>query len=152
MMVRPTTEQLLLDCCRELMHGVLPAVTDQTAVVRIFMIEQVLRNAAVRCAHEIAWMTEEIPVVEAYARAVAGASPGTELEPQLQALADSDDGSLDLDAVVLRYCLAGEVLANAVEAAVVDGRADLRVRGEQILEARLAREQVVLAGWSPTGR
>ena len=48
MLSRPTTEQILLDCCRELMTAVLPALTDETAQVSVIMVETVLRNAAVR--------------------------------------------------------------------------------------------------------
>ena len=119
MIVRPTTEQLLLDCCKELMQGVLPAVSDQTAVVRIFMIEQVLRNAAVRCAHEIAWMDEEIPLIDSYARAVLQEVPREELVALLGRLDDAEIG-LDLDTVVERYTRAGDVLAAALEIAVTD--------------------------------
>ena len=71
MLSRPTTEQILLDCCNELMTGVLPALTDETAIVRVVMVETVMRNMAVRSAHEIAWMREEIAAIEGYARAVA---------------------------------------------------------------------------------
>ena len=151
MIVRPSTEQLLLDCCKELMQGVLPAVSDQTAVVRIFMIEQVLRNAAVRSAHEIAWMDEEIPLIDSYARAVLQEAPREELAALLGRLDNAEIG-LDLDTVVERYTRAGDVLAAALEVAVTDGPVELRRRGEQLLEARHARETVVMAGWSPTGR
>jgi hypothetical protein len=54
--------------------------------------------------------------------------------------------------VVERYTRAGDVLAAALEIAVTDGLTELRRRGEQLLEARHARETVVMAGWSPTGR
>jgi len=145
MIVRPSTEQLLLDCCKELMQGVLPAVSDQTAVVRIFMIEQVLRNAAVRCAHEIAWMDEEIPLIDSYARAVLEEAPREELAALLGRLDNAEIG-LDLDTVVERYTRAGDVLAAALEVAVTDGPVELRRRGEQLLEARHARETVVMAG------
>ena len=60
MIAKPTTEQILNDCSRELMEVVLPAVADETVAVAIYMMDLVLRNAAVRAAHEIAWMTEEI--------------------------------------------------------------------------------------------
>ena len=152
MIVRPTTEQLLLDCCKELMQGVLPALTDQTAIVRIFMIEQVLRNAAVRCSHEIEWMTEEIPVVEAYGRTVMRAAPRDDLASLLHRLEEAVNGRLDLDSVVERYVRAGEVLSTALEIAVTDGLADVVDDGEKLLEARLAREREVMAGWNPTGR
>ncbi len=51
MLSRPTTEQILLDCCRELMTNVLPSLTDATAQVSVIMVETVLRNTAVRAAH-----------------------------------------------------------------------------------------------------
>ena len=75
MLSRPTTEQILLDCCRELMTAVLPALTDETAQVSVIMVETVLRNAAVRAAHEVAWMREETAEIESYAQAVAGQAP-----------------------------------------------------------------------------
>ena len=62
MLSRPTTEQILLDCCRELMTNVLPSLTDATAQVSVIMVETVLRNTAVRAAHEVAWMREETAV------------------------------------------------------------------------------------------
>ena len=73
MLSRPTTEQILLDCCRELMTGVLPVVTDETAQVKLIMVDTVLRNMAVRSAHEIAWMREEIAAIESYVQAVLDA-------------------------------------------------------------------------------
>jgi hypothetical protein len=150
--VRPTTEQLLLDCATELMQGVLPAVTDPTVIIRIHMIEQVLRNAAIRSANEIAWMHQEIPPLLAYGRAVQDAAPSDTLTAALDASERADAEDLTLDAAVARYVAAGEVLSAAVEAAVLTGLDALRQQGEQLLEARLAREKDVMAGWSPTGR
>ncbi|HWN63241.1 MAG TPA: hypothetical protein VNO25_21510, partial [Streptosporangiaceae bacterium] len=77
MLSRPTTEQILLDCCRELMTNVLPSLTDATAQVSVIMVETVLRNTAVRAAHEVAWMRDETADIEAYAQAVAAQAPGT---------------------------------------------------------------------------
>ena len=77
MLSRPTTEQILLDCCRELMTAVLPALTDETAQVSVIMVETVLRNAAVRAAHEVAWMREETAEIESYAQTVAEQASGT---------------------------------------------------------------------------
>ena len=65
MLSRPTTEQILLDCCHELMTNVLPSLTDATAQVSVIMVETVLRNTAVRAAHEVAWMREETAVASA---------------------------------------------------------------------------------------
>jgi hypothetical protein len=149
---RPTTEQLLLDCCRELMEDVLPTLTDETTIVRIAMIEQVIRNAAARCAHEIGWMLEEIPLIEEYARAVSAAAPDDDLAAALRAVEEATDARLDLDVVTDRYARAGTLFAAALETAVSSGLTDLQAHGERLLDARLSREQQVMAGWSPTGR
>jgi hypothetical protein len=152
MIGRPTTEQILLDCCRELMEDVLPTLTDETTVVRVAMIEQVLRNAAARCAHEIGWMLEELPLLEGYARAVFAAAPNDDLATALRAVEDGADAGLGLDVVTDRYARAGNLFAAALETAVSSGQTDLQADGERLLEARLTREQQVMAGWSPTGR
>jgi hypothetical protein len=152
MLSRPTTEQILLDCCRELMTNVLPSLTDATAQVSVIMVETVLRNTAVRAAHEVAWMRDETADIEAYARAVASQAPGTTLETALAALADAPRDSLHLDDVVETYCRAGNALSAALETAVASGLAPLVQRGEEILDVRSGHETDVMAGWSPTGR
>ena len=153
MLSRPTTEQILLDCCRELMTNVLPSLTDATAQVSVIMVETVLRNTAVRAAHEVAWMREETADIETYAQAVAGQAPGTaSLGTALAALAGAPRDSLHLDDVVETYCRAGNALSAALETAVAGGLAGLVGRGEEILNARAGHETEVMAGWSPTGR
>ena len=153
MLSRPTTEQILLDCCRELMTAVLPALTDETAQVSVIMVETVLRNAAVRAAHEVAWMREETAEIESYAQAVAGQAPAAEsLVTALQALADAPRDSLHLDDVVETYCRAGNALSAALETAVAGKLTGLVRRGEEIIDARDGHETEVMAGWSPTGR
>ena len=152
MLSRPTTEQILLDCCRELMTNVLPSLTDATAQVSVIMVETVLRNTAVRAAHEVAWMRDETADIEAYAREVAAQAPGTTLETALAALAAAPRDSLHLDDVVETYCQAGNVLSAALETAVASGLAPLIQRGEKILDVRTGHETDVMAGWSPTGR
>jgi hypothetical protein len=153
MLSRPTTEQILLDCCRELMTNVLPSLTDATAQVSVIMVETVLRNTAVRAAHEVAWMRAETADIEAYAHAVAGRAPGDEpLRAALAALAAAPYDSLHLDDVVETYCRAGNVLSAALEAAVAGGPAALVRRGEEILDVRSGHETEVMAGWRPTGR
>ena len=152
MIGRPTTEQILLDCCRELMEDVLPALTDETTIVRVAMIEQVIRNAAARSAHEIGWMLEELPAIDGYARAVLAAAPNDDLAAALREAEDGADARMDLDVVTDRYARASSLFAAALETAVSTGRSDLRADGERLLEARLTREQQVMAGWSPTGR
>ena len=152
MLSRPTTEQILLDCCRELMTNVLPSLTDATAQVSVIMVETVLRNTAVRAAHEVAWMRDETADIEAYAREVAAQAPGTTLETALAALAAAPRDSLHLDDVVEAYCRAGHALSAALETAVASGLAPLIQRGEEILDVRSGHETDVMAGWSPTGR
>jgi hypothetical protein len=153
MLSRPTTEQILLDCCRELMTNVMPALTDATAQVSLIMVETVLRNTAVRAAHEVAWMRAETADIEAYAQTVAAQAPGTgSLETALAALAAAPRESLHLDDVVETYCRAGNALSAALETAIASGVAALIRRGEEILDVRSGHETEVMAGWTPTGR
>jgi hypothetical protein len=150
---RPTTEQVLLDCCRELSKSVLPALTDETAQVAVIMIDTVLRNMAVRAAHEVAWMREETAEIESYARAVAAQAPDAEsLGAALKGLAEAPRDSLHLDDVVETYCLAGNALSAALETAVAGRLTSLARRGAAILDVRTGHETEVLAGWTPTGR
>ena len=72
MITRPTTDALIGDCCRELTDAILPALTDETLRLRLVMTETVLRNAAVRAAHEIAWMLEETAALMALRRGGGG--------------------------------------------------------------------------------
>ena len=137
MIAKPTTEQILNDCSRELMEVVLPAVTDETVVVAIYMIDLVLRNAAVRAAHEIAWMTEEIGVLESFAD---GSTP-----------ADAN-GSLQLDDVVERYRRASDAFSRAMEAAVATSDVERTRQGAALMAQRVEREQEIMCGWSPVGR
>ena len=136
MIAKPTTEQVLNECSRELMDVVLPAVTDETVKVTVMMMGLVLRNAAVRAAHEIAWMVEEIDELEAFPNAAAHAPAA----------------SLHLDDVVERYRQASEAFSAAMEAAVAAADDDLTRRGQALLARRVDHEQVVLCGWSPVGR
>lgn len=153
MLSRPTTEQILLDCCREIMTEVLPAVTDETVQVRLIMLDTVLRNMAVRSAHEIAWMREEIADIEEYVEAViAGDSSAVTAIEAIARLSKAPHDDLSLDAVVATYCRASDALSAALETAVSGRHGDLVAQGEQLLRTRAARETAIMAGWSPTGR
>ena len=134
------------------MTNVLRSLTDATAQVSVIMVETVLRNTAVRAAHEVAWMRDETADIEAYAREVAAQAPGSTLETALAALAAAPRDSLHLDDVVETYCRAGNALSAALETAVASGLAPLIQRGEEILDVRSGHETDVMAGWSPTGR
>jgi hypothetical protein len=137
MIAKPTTEQILNDCSRELIEVVLPAVTDETVVVTIYMMDLVLRNAAVRAAHEISWMTEEIGELEAFAD---GTTPA------------EANGSLHLDDVVERYRRASDAFSLSMEEAVAAGDEERTRRGAALMAHRVEREQEVMCGWSPVGR
>ncbi len=137
MIAKPTTEQILNDCSRELMEVVLPAVTDETVVVTIYMMDLVLRNAAVRAAHEIAWMTDEIGELDAFTGSTTPAQA---------------DDSLHLDDVVERYRRASEAFSRAMEEAVAAGDEERIERGAALMAHRVEREQEVMCGWSPVGR
>src|SRR5262245_20547947 len=130
MIAKPTTEQILNDCSRELMEVVLPAVTDETVVVAIYMMDLVLRNAAVRAAHEIAWMTEEVAELEAFAG--VGADADTPAGP---------GAGLHLDDVVERYRRASDAFSGAMEHAVATGDDDRTRRGAALMARRADREQ-----------
>jgi hypothetical protein len=138
MIARPTTEQILEDCSRQLLEVVLPAVSDETVQVTVMMMDLVLRNMAQRAAHEIAWMSAEIDELRRFVgedRAPAG---------------DADE--LHLDAVVERYCRAGEAFSEALEAAVAAGDEERIRHGTELLARRVRTEQAIMCGWSPVGR
>jgi hypothetical protein len=149
---RPTTTQVLLDCCRVLEDDVLPAVADETMQVRLVMLGKVLRNAAVRAAHEIAWMREETGAIEAYARVVATTSGSDDLRTAVGALAAGPHDSLHLADVVEVYGRASDLLSVALEGALAAGRDDLVREGEALLSERLAHENDVVGGWDAAGR
>jgi hypothetical protein len=148
---RPTTEQVLLDCCRVL-DDVLPAVPDETMQIRLVMLGKVLRNAAVRAAHEVAWMREETAQIETYAREVSAAAGSADLRAALEALAAGPHASLHLEDVVDVYGRASDVLSVALEGALAAERDDLVRAGESLLSARLAHEDDVVGGWDAAGR
>ena len=152
MISRPTTEQVLLDCCRVLEDDVLPGVADATMQVRLVMLGKVLRNAAVRSAHEVAWMCGETAQIEAYARAVAASTGSDGLRAALDDLAAGPRDSLHLVDVVELYVRASEVLSVALESALQNGRDELVRQGEFLLAARLGHENDVVGGWDAAGR
>ncbi len=142
MIAKPTTEQILNDCSRELMEVVLPALTDETVQVTVYMMDLVLRNAAKRAGHEIAWMMEEIGELEAFAGDGGGGPDAT----------SSGTQGLHLDDVVERYRQASEAFSQALEAAMADGDDERVQRGTSLLAKRMGSENEVMAGWSPVGR
>jgi hypothetical protein len=149
---RPTTEQVLLDCCRVLEVDVLPSVADDTMQLRLVMLGKVLRNAAVRAAHEVAWMREETAAMVAYARTVAATTAADGLRTALEVLTAAPHDSLHLADVVEVYGRASDALSAALEAALAAGRQDLVREGTSLLATRLAHENDVVGGWDAAGR
>ena len=152
MITKPTTDALIEDCCRELIEGILPGLTDETLKLRLVMTETVLRNAAVRTAHEIAWMREETAVLLAYARRVVARYGSAALRA---ALADAGAGpadSLHLADVADCYERAGQAFAAALAAAQEAGAADLVARAREVLRDRIATEKEVMATYTVVGR
>lgn len=152
MITRPTTDVLIEDCCRELIEGILPGLTDETLKLRLVMTETVLRNAAVRAAHEIAWMRAETAALLAYAGRVATLH---ESEALRAALADAEAGtadSLHLADVAGGYERAGQAFAAALAAAQEAGDAGLVAEARELLRDRIATEKEVMATYAVVGR
>jgi hypothetical protein len=149
---RPTTDQLIADVCQDLLSAVLPALIDETLQVRVAMAETVLRNAAVRAAHEIAWMTDETAALIEYAKAVNARIPSVELDDALAAVDDAPRTSLHLADVVETYERASQALAVAIGAAQRDGTAELVDAGRDLLHDRVSTEKAVMATYVVVGR
>jgi hypothetical protein len=152
MITRPTTDALILDCCLELTDAILPALTDETLRLRLVMTETVLRNAAVRAAHEIAWMQGETSALMAYAAAVEARHGSAPLRAALAAVEASAPGGLHLADVADRYERAGQAFEKALAAAQEAGAADLIARARELLRDRITTEKQVMASYAVVGR
>ena len=154
MITRPTTDALIGDCCRELTEVILPAITDETVRLRLVMTETVLRNAAVRAAHEIAWMREETIGLETFALDVVAAisSGAAATEAALAALVAAPRDSVELADVVETYSRASEAFSCALEMAMTAGHSGLSARAAEILAARNQRELEINGDWAMVGR
>ena len=152
MISRPTTDQLIADVCQDLVDAVLPALTDETLQVRVAMAETVLRNAAVRAAHEIAWMTDETAALIEYAKAVDARIRSVELTAALAAFDDTPRPSLHLADVVETYERASEAFAAALAAAQRDGMAEFVDAARELLHDRVSTEKAVMATYAVVGR
>jgi hypothetical protein len=142
MITRPTTEQILNDCAREVRETLMPAVTDPGLTVTLEMLEQVLAQCALRAGHEMAWMADEINVIEPYVAAVVDAlgPDAAAAATALDALRGGRTTSLHLDDRCAEYHLASEALSSALEACVAADHRELTARGVSLLEARRDRE------------
>ena len=152
MLSRPTTAQIINDCRRELAEVVAPALNDEAAAVSLTMLDEVLRNCAVRAAHEVAWMRQEITDMVSYARKVAAAQPVAQLDHALQTFDDAETGSLHVEELAADYSLAGACLAEALDAARAENLEGLLRDGRTLLDERLERENQIKGDWGFVGR
>jgi hypothetical protein len=152
MITRPTTDVLIEDCCRELIEAILPGLTDETLKLRLVMTETVMRNAAVRAAHEIAWMREETAALTVYAAQVAARHGSEPLRAALAAAQAGPADSLHLADVAERYERAGQAFAAALAAAQEAGDAELVAEARELLRERIATEKEVMATYAVVGR
>jgi hypothetical protein len=152
MIPRPTTDTLVQDCCRELTEQIMPAITDDTLKVRLIMAVTVLENAAVRAAHEIAWMVEESAALVGFAEQVAAVHPDDRIASGLDEVSSGSHDSLHLSDVVDGYERAGRAFDIALKVAHEAGAEDLVRRGTEILRARVDTEKVVMGGYAVVGR
>ncbi len=136
MFTRPTTEQVLRGLVDDLSRTIAPELTSETAKVALGMIVQLLQGCAVRSAHEIAWMHDEIAAIEAEVGTVAAAH----------------GDSLHLEDVIVRYHAASEVLAEAVEAGYAAGDEARVDRLRALLEARSGNEMRIVGALDLVGR
>ena len=141
MLSRPTTEQILLDCCTQLRERIAPSLADREAAVAAQMLEEVLRNCAVRAAHEIAWMRQESAAMLAFAREVGVEEP-----------AEDTDGSLHLDDVCAAYAAASASFEAALDVVLARDDASLLGRARSLLDERLAHENEIMGEWGFVGR
>ena len=130
---------------------VLPAIPDETVKVSVLMLDLVLRRGG-PAAHEIAWMTEEIDELLAYAHDASVGGPhaeGTETE--------LDGCGSRRSQPPPRRCRGG---LSPSERSVLAGhggrrrrrRRRLPVGAAALMDHRVERETEVMSGWSPVGR
>ena len=151
MLSKPTTDHVINGVRATLDEQVLPNLTDEPARVAVQMMQQILRGAAVRAAHEIAWMHEEIAAIRVVA-AGAGDDAVAEAVAALDALDALDAASLHLEDVQARYDKAGEVLSRCVEAAYAAGDDEAVERARAVLALRSAHEMEIIGQLDLVGR
>lgn len=150
MLARPTTEQILVELANEVRDQLIPAADDPAVRVNLEMMEQLLNAAAVRAAHEIAWMDEEVRAMVSYAADVADQLDHQPTREALAAYEAQRSDSLHLDDQVANYSLAGEALGRAIEGAAADEA--LLARGADIVRSRRDTETLIRPGFYFPGR
>lgn len=150
MQARPTTDQILRDLAREVRDELIPAIEDPALRVNLEMMEQLLTAAAVRSAHEIAWMADEVSAITAYARDVVETLGDDATAKALATFDHERTDSLHLVDQVANYSLAGEAFGKALEAA--GGHERLGPEGAALVRARRDTETEIRPGFYFPGR
>jgi hypothetical protein len=137
MLSQPTTDKILLAIADDLHSVIAPAVSDGQAKILLEQAEQLLRRLSRRSASEIAWMVEEIGLIE---------------EALGLAKNEDNDRSLHLTAVAERYSHASGLLGDAIKEAFDDEDEEKLATLKKLLSARIAREQEILGQLDLVGR
>ena len=135
MLTQPTTDKILLAIANDLNEIVLPVVEDEQAKILLGQIDQLLRRLSRRSATEIAWMVEEITVInEALGR--------TQKElPNLQ-----------LAEVAAEYSEASGALGDAIDEAYAKRDTAMIEKLRGLLSLRIEKEQEILGQLDLVGR
>lgn len=155
MISRPTTQQLLDDCAREVRETLAPLIADPAVRVRMEMLEQLIASCAVRSAHEIAWMVEECQAMDTFTAAVVEAYPNATVVAETRAdyvEAVTGSTSLHLDDCVRHYDLAGRAFSEALDVAMRGDRPELAEQARKLIVARTDREGDTRPGFFFPGR
>jgi RNase adaptor protein for sRNA GlmZ degradation len=152
---RPTAQQLLDDCARELRESVLPQITDAATKVKLEMMEQIISSCAIRAGHELAWMAEECDAMEAYVTDVRVAfddAEGAAVGALLTRYHNERRGGLVTEDRTHDYDLAGRAFSAALALAMRREDAELTARARTIIDARNEREGELRPNFSFPGR
>ncbi|MGI9621604.1 MAG: hypothetical protein ACR2PK_02110 [Acidimicrobiales bacterium] len=150
MLSRPTTDAILEDLAREVREHILPLIDDPAVRVNLEMMEQLLTASAVRAAHEIAWMHDEVVQMIEYAAQVRDHTGDSAVDDALAAYLAGRSDSLHLAAQVENYSLAGEAFGHALTAAVA--HQDLLDKGAALVRTRRDAETQIRPGFYFPGR
>jgi hypothetical protein len=152
MITRPSASQVALEIRRELLEQIGPELTSDRSRVSLEMIENCLRNLAVRSEHEVAWMREECDAIEALASDVAEALGDDAVRDALKAYRDARADSLHAADVQADYDRASEALSCTAEALARSEHPELRVRLAEVLATRQAHELEIMGEFAFVGR
>jgi hypothetical protein len=144
MISHPTCSRLLDVVREELRMTVAGAITDASVGSALAMIDEVLRAVAVRCDNEIAWMLEEIDVIEALAERVVASdvANATDIADGLSRMRSAPAVSMRAQDVATAYSAASHVLSRCVEVVFPIGGEVWR-DVEAALEQRLDHEAAI---------